>query len=274
MNKNISYIPGLLFILVALVIMFRLTHYAKFYAPSYFFWTGIILVIVCFISLIKPLNFLWIFNRRTALLLLGVSLLISTTALYWPIKIYHSSKKQVIDSIMPAYSFNEYHEVIIDASPEKVKSVWQSTHVRDIPVVDLLMKIRGLPADQEEKNKVSRMNRNAGTFHTPDFNYFEMDSTEFITVMLIKASAQADPPSMKSLEQFINFNETGYIKVVLNFRIIPIENGKTLVTTETRNQGLTPKDRRIFGRYWRVIYPGSAIIRRLWLEALAPKATR
>jgi hypothetical protein len=274
MNKYKRFIPGLLCIFVAVLIMVRLTHYANFYAPAYFFWIGIILAIVGLISVAKPMNFLWIFDRKVALFVLVGGLSILIAALYCPVKIYHSENKQKIDSILPDYSFSEYHETTINASPEKVKSAWQNTPIREIAVVDLLMKIRGLPANKEEKDKVAMMNQCAGTFRTPDFCYFEMDSTEFITVMLIKASAQADPPSMKSLEQFINFNEAGYIKVVLNFRIIPIENGRTLVTTETRNQGLTPKDRRIFGRYWRVIYPGSAIIRRLWLDALAKKATR
>jgi len=37
---------------------------------------------------------------------------------------------------------------------------------------------------------------------------------------------------------------------------------------------MTKEDRRIFGRYWRIIYPGSAIIRRVWLDTLAEKAEK
>jgi hypothetical protein len=32
--------------------------------------------------------------------------------------------------------------------------------------------------------------------------------------------------------------------------------------------------RRKFARYWRVIYPGSALIRRMWLRAIKLRAER
>ena len=46
-NMNFQlFLPGIICIIVALVIMFRLMHYARFYAPSYFFWIGLILTVV------------------------------------------------------------------------------------------------------------------------------------------------------------------------------------------------------------------------------------
>jgi hypothetical protein len=36
----------------------------------------------------------------------------------------------------------------------------------------------------------------------------------------------------------------------------------------------SPWARRGFAAYWRVIYPGSALIRRMWLRAIARRATR
>jgi len=44
------------------------------------------------------------------------------------------------------------------------------------------------------------------------------------------------------------------------------------LTTETRVQGITHNDSSVFGRYWRIIYPGSAIIRRVWLDTIKKKA--
>jgi hypothetical protein len=35
----------------------------------------------------------------------------------------------------------------------------------------------------------------------------------------------------------------------------------------------SPSARRRFAAYWRVIYPGSAIIRRMWLRAIEHRAT-
>jgi hypothetical protein len=44
------------------------------------------------------------------------------------------------------------------------------------------------------------------------------------------------------------------------------------VSTETRVFATSPAARRRFAAYWRVIYPGSAIIRRSWLRAIRHRA--
>ena len=247
-------------------------HYAPFYAPSYLFYIGVILTVIAIISLIKPLAFLLIFNRTIATALLSFSLLLIITALSLPQKLHHSQGKLKIDAFSPDYSTNEYHEVTINASPEKVKYALQTTGVADIPVVHLLMKIRGIADDRDRSDTVTKNEPGSNTFSTPDFDFIVADSNELITFMILKASAKTPPPEVKTVEQFIAFNEPGYVKVAANFRFIRIGNGQTLLTTETRNYPITLKDRRIFGRYWTVIYPGSAIIRRVWLDTLAKKA--
>ena len=52
-----EYLPGLICIVIATILMFRLMRYAKFYGPSYFFWMGIILIIAGVISLFHPLKY-------------------------------------------------------------------------------------------------------------------------------------------------------------------------------------------------------------------------
>lgn len=272
--KANQLVPGVICIVSGLSVMFGLMHYAPFYAESYSCWIGIVLAVIGTVSLVKPLTILWIYNRKTAGIVIALGCGICLSALYWPAKIIHTQKKQKIDSIMPYYSFSEYHEVLVNATVDDIKMVLKSMRVRDIPTVKFLMKIRGAPEEKEESGKLPQVDRNNGTFRTADFNYFVMDSTELITVMLVKTTANADPPEMKSVDEFMKFSELGYIKVALNFRLIPLGNESTLVTTETRNQGLSPEDRSSFGRYWRIIYPGSAIIRRVWLDTLAEKSKK
>jgi hypothetical protein len=266
-----TYIPGAVCILVALIIMFRLMHYAPFYAPSYFFWIGAILVLVGIISLVKPLFFLFVFDRKIAMIVFCGGILMSLTSIYWPVKEHHSQTNLKLDALLPDYSFNEYHEVRINASPEEVKHALQTTGIGDISAVHLLLKIRGIE-NKSLSSEATNSQPTQKTFSTPDFNFFVADSTEFISVMILKASAKTPPPKVTTAEQFMAFNEPGYVKVAFNFRFISLENGQTLVSTETRNYAMTNEDGRIFGRYWRIIYPGSAIIRRLWLDTLVEKA--
>jgi hypothetical protein len=274
------FIPGIICIVIAITIMFRLMHYAKFYAPSYFFWIGIILIIVGIISLIHPLAFLFILNRIVAALVLLGGLLISAISLFYPLKTRHSpTNSQKIDSLLPDFTFNEFHEVHINASPDKVKQVLQVTGVKDISAAHLLMKIRGIAnEDVDLSDRASNNLVGSDTVSTPDFNFFVVAPDEWITVMILKSviinnnANQPAPPEISTLEQFISFNEPGYVKVAVNIRFISTNNKITILTTETRNNGITLKDNRVFGYYWRIIYPGSAIIRRVWLDTIKKKA--
>ena len=62
----------------------------------------------------------------------------------------------------------------------------------------------------------------------------------------------------------------GYAKAVMNFSLSEERDG-CLVRTETRIRATDLSARRKFGLYWRVIYPGSALIRRMWLAAVKPR---
>ena len=59
----------------------------------------------------------------------------------------------------------------------------------------------------------------------------------------------------------------------MNFAITPDGPDRSFVSTETRVFANSPSARRRFAVYWRFIYPGSAIIRRMWLRAIQRRAT-
>ena len=75
------FVSGIATILLALLIMFRLMHYAHFYAPSYFFWIGAILALAGASSLVEPLAFLFISSRAGAACVLAGGVVISIGSL-------------------------------------------------------------------------------------------------------------------------------------------------------------------------------------------------
>jgi hypothetical protein len=77
-----------------------------------------------------------------------------------------------------------------------------------------------------------------------------------------------------SAVEFAALREPGYARAVFNMHAEPAPSGGTLLTTETRIQATDDEARRSFRRYWRVIYPGSAAIRRAWLRAIRRRAER
>lgn len=66
----------------------------------------------------------------------------------------------------------------------------------------------------------------------------------------------------------------GFVKAMINFRIDAGARDACIVVTETRVFATGAAARRRFAAYWRVIYPGSALIRVMWLRAIRRRAER
>jgi hypothetical protein len=64
----------------------------------------------------------------------------------------------------------------------------------------------------------------------------------------------------------------GFAVAAMNFLVTADGPGRSLVSTETRVFANSPSARRQFATYWRLIYPGSAIIHRMWLRAVRKRA--
>ncbi len=66
--------------------------------------------------------------------------------------------------------------------------------------------------------------------------------------------------------------ELGFEIAAMNFLVEDTGPRSCMVTTETRVYATDTSARHRFAPYWRVIYPGSALIRRTWLRAVKPRA--
>ena len=66
----------------------------------------------------------------------------------------------------------------------------------------------------------------------------------------------------------VTHGRPGFARVVMNFRVVPESDGWTRVTTATRVHAVDRPTQRQFAQYWRVIYPGSWLIRWSWLRAI------
>jgi hypothetical protein len=77
-----------------------------------------------------------------------------------------------------------------------------------------------------------------------------------------------------SSDAFRGLSGPGFAKAAMNFLVEADAHGGSLVTTETRIHATDRNSVRRFGVYWRIIQPGSALIRRMWLRAIERRATR
>jgi hypothetical protein len=80
--------------------------------------------------------------------------------------------------------------------------------------------------------------------------------------------------ALRRPETFTPPHRPGLCLVGMNFLIRPDGVKGSFVSTETRVFATDATSRRAFATYWRTIYPGSALIRRMWLRAIRERAER
>jgi hypothetical protein len=72
-------------------------------------------------------------------------------------------------------------------------------------------------------------------------------------------------------DDFAAFDRPGWVRAAIDFRVAPARGG-TRLETETRIAATDAGARRRFTWYWRVVRPGSALIRRDILRAIRRRA--
>ena len=92
---------------------------------------------------------------------------------------------------------------------------------------------------------------------------------------LVIGAVVAAPPGMRGTVTPAVFQRPlppGFALATMNFLVMADGPNASIVSTETRVFANSARARRQFAMYWRVIYPGSAIIRRMWLRAIQRRA--
>ena len=73
-------------------------------------------------------------------------------------------------------------------------------------------------------------------------------------------------------QEFRDYDRPGSVRAAWDFVLRPTAGGRTRLSTETRIAGTDADGTRVFRRYWRLVYPGSALIRLDILRAVARRA--
>jgi hypothetical protein len=240
-------------------------------------YLGLGTVLLGVISLLRPLAFLAIGSRRIALLVMALGVLLFVIGEVLPAEeIRVTERRTRLDEFMPVYQFSEFHSARVKAPKEKVYNAIKSVPADEIAFFHTLVWIRRLGRSGPE----SILNPPVGqpildvATRTGFLVLAEEPNHEIVLGTLVGAppgwhlSGRATPAGFKAL------HEPGFIPAAMNFRLTDDETepGVTIVTTETRVYATDPSSRARFARYWRVIYPGSALIRRMWLRAIVNRS--
>jgi hypothetical protein len=182
-----------------------------------------------------------------------------------------------LDRFLPAYDFNEVHETRVRASAADTYAALRALRPRDVPMVGVLMTIRRLPArllghpvPREGDNDIPILEgMGRGGFLRLD----EEQGREVIVGIVGQFwKLCPEPIRLRVPGDFLEFSRPGFARAVMNFEILPEGSATSRLRTETRIQATDARSRRTFGRYWTLVHPGSALIRRVWLRAVRRRA--
>lgn len=185
----------------------------------------------------------------------------------------------LVEQFLPVFDFREVHSTVIRATPRRVFEAIKLVTPEEIPLVAILFAIRGLPARLTGRPALA-VSTGAPLLEQALRAGFvmlaESPDQELVlgTVGQFWSLRGGSSFSVSTPAEFVGFNQPGHAKAVLNFHLMEMEVGRVELSTETRILTLDPASRRRFGLYWRVIYPGSALIRRMWLRAIRRHSER
>lgn len=191
-------------------------------------------------------------TRRNGAMLLAGGVAVAAVALLWPASEERVATKIThLDEAMPRWQFNEVHDIHVDADAQRVYDAIRAVRADEIAFFRALTWIRRGGRSQPENIL------NAGK-SKPILDVATRTSFRWLA---------DDPPR----ELVVGTRIGPGVDAAMNFLIAPDGRG-CRVTTETRVCATDAKNKRLFAGYWRVIHPGSDIIRRMWLRAVKRRA--
>src|SRR5882724_1490463 len=238
-------------------------------------YLGLVTTFLSAISLLRPLVFLGIHTRERACMALAIGLALVTVGAVFPAREVHVlSLRTQLDQYVPVYQFNEVHTMRVQASCERTYRAIKSVPAEEILFFRTLTRIRrlGRPGPESILNAPEHQPLLDVAARTSFLLLAEEPNHEIALGTLVATPRGWKPDGRRTPEGFKAIREPGFVLAAMNFLVEDAGPGVCMVTTETRVYATSASARRRFAAYWRVIYPGSALIRRMWLRAIAKRA--
>jgi len=187
----------------------------------------------------------------------------------------------LLDDVMPRYDFHEVHAATIAAPPARVYQAIYDVRADEVALMRELFAMRRLPMRLRGRQSRSRPHATRTLLEQLLASGFVRLGEEPGRELVIGAVGQfwkADggrAVRVKTAHDFLAFDDPAFARAAMNFTVAPGHVlGTVRLRTETRLVISEPLARRRFALYWRAIFPGSALIRRMWLRAIRMRAER
>ena len=237
-------------------------------------YSGLLLVLAGLVSLAWPPRFLGIGTRRAGGLAALLGILLVAGGLLFPAPSRTApGRRSRLDEILPTFQFRELHETRVHASAAQVFHAIRPVTAREIRFFRLLTWIRS-PRWGAGRQSIVSPPPDAPLLDVALRTGFVLLAEEPGREIVFGTMLCRRLPGLSRIAPaaFTAFSQPGFCKVAMNFRVTDEARGFARLTTETRVLALGPAARRQFSGYWRLILPGSALIRRMWLDAIRKRA--
>lgn len=235
-------------------------------------------------GVIWPLRRLHGKSRRRALIMFAAGIAIAVgIALITPAAT-SSGERNGIDEFAPVFHFREHHSTVVSATPERIYAAIKSVSADDIALFNLFTSIRrfGRPGPESILNAPRQQPILDVATRTTFLWLVDRPPHEVVVGAVVVRPPGAGPPSGSAQgqrrtytgEDFRALAQPGFAKATMNFLVTDLGNGASRIDTETRVFATDGAALRRFTPYWRIIFPGSSILRSTWLSAIKHRAER
>ena len=237
-------------------------------------YLGLLAVLFGLVNVARPLRRLRVRRRRTGALVMGAGVLLVPAAMSLPVSGHRAAAAATsLDEHFPAWEFAEHHEIRVHAPPARVQEAIGQVTADEILFFRLLTWIRnpGRSWRRQRENILAPPPDRPILDVALNGGFVLLDEVPSREV-LVGAVVCCRFARVNGPEAFAALVQPGFAKAGMNFLLQDEGGGWTRVSTETRVHGTDAGAQRRFAAYWRVIYPGSALIRVMWLRAIRARA--
>ncbi len=267
--KTLSWIV-LAVIALGAVLLFN--YWASYQLFSTLAYAGIVTAVLGLANLVLPFRFMGVRKRLVGALILVAGVALTFAALWWPastVRVAQSANR--LDAAMPEYQFFEKHSARVHARPEQVMQAVRESTFGDMKSLNTLLKIRGA-ALRAPAQGLSELQKKRVLDSFTEAGYLSEANDREIVIFGVWNARENRRPDVHTLQQFVDYREQGAVKMAYDFIVQDAGDGWCTITTETRVMALDPATRDGMGRYWRLIVPGSGLLRRQWLDGIRRRA--
>ncbi|HWR52560.1 MAG TPA: hypothetical protein VN428_15725 [Bryobacteraceae bacterium] len=255
---------------MAVAAVLLLNYWAAYQPLSTLAYSGIVLALCGLANLARPFRFLGVRRRAVGALILAGGVGLAVVALLWPAPLIRVSENRTgLDGIMPEYQFSERHSARIHARPGQVMEAIRQSTFGDMKSLLTLLKIRGAASRTDSSGGFLQDRRILEAFSAS--GYLSGGSEHEIMMFGVWNARENRRPDVRTLQEFAGYRDQGAVKMGYDFHVEDAGGGWSTISAETRVMAHGDVSRGM-ARYWRLIVPGSGLLRLQWLDGIRRRA--